>query len=332
MQPIPPTISRETVLVDRRQPALRWSAVFAGAACSIGLWMLLQLLGLGIGLAAVDVNDVRSLQGAGIGTTVWSLIAPLIAMFLGGLMAGKLAQTSDRKLAGAHGVVMWALTAVVGLFATISIASMITARATRSGGAFDGGQGMASSWDRNPTGDYSAGSPAGAVDTDALLGPINQRLAAQGKAAVTAAQLDAALRGVARSGIAHGNFEQELLVDQLVAHTHLSRADAADVERQLEARWEPRDGEPYAIERSVERATLGAADAAGKALTTVGVSLLLSLIASVLGAVLALHRSRRGGGERRRGVHNTEPGYAPPVDPVPGPAAPVVPPADFTVR
>jgi hypothetical protein len=330
MQPTQPIISRETVLLDRRQPALRWSAVFAGAACSIGLWMLLQLLGLGIGLAAVDVNDVRSLQGAGAGTTAWSLIAPLIAMFLGGLMTGKLAQTYDRKLAGAHGVVMWALTAVVGLFATISIASMITARATRSGGAFDGGQGMASSWDR--TGDYSAGSPAGAVDTDALLGPINQRLAAQGKPTVAPAQLDAALRGVARSGIAHGNFDQELLVDQLVAHTHLSRADAAEVERQLEARWEPRDGQPYAVERSVERATLGAADAAGKALTTVGVSLLLSLLASVLGAVLALHRFRRGGGERRRGVHNTEPGYAPPVDPVPGPATPVVPPADFTVR
>lgn len=327
-----PTISRETVLIDRRQPALRWSAVFAGAACSIGLWMLLQLLGLGIGLAAVDVNDIHSLQGAGIGTTVWSLIAPLIAMFLGGLMAGKLAQTSDRKLAGAHGVVMWALTAVVGLFATISIASMITTGATRGGGAFAGGQVTAMSWDRAPTGDYSAGSPAGAVDIEAILDPINQRLAAQGKPTVTSAQLDAALRGVARAGLARGDFDQELLVDQLVAHTRLSRADAIEVERQIEARWEPRDGQPYAVERSVEHAVLGAADAAGKALTTVGVSLLLSLVASVLGAVLALPRSRRGG-ERRRGVHNTEPGYAAPVDhPVTGPVPPGVPPADITVR
>ena len=52
-----PTISRETILIDRRQPTLRWSAVFAGVACSAGFWMLLQLLGMGIGLAAIDVDN-----------------------------------------------------------------------------------------------------------------------------------------------------------------------------------------------------------------------------------------------------------------------------------
>src|ERR1041384_3980556 len=57
-----PTITRETILIDRRQPMLRWSAVFAGAACSIGFWMLLQLIGVGVGLAAVDVNNAGSLR------------------------------------------------------------------------------------------------------------------------------------------------------------------------------------------------------------------------------------------------------------------------------
>lgn len=332
MQPTQPTISREAILIDRRQPTLRWSAVFAGAVCSIGLWMLLQLLGLGIGLAAVDVNDVRSLHGAGIGTTVWSLVAPLIAMFLGGFMAGKLAQTYDRKLAGAHGVVMWALTAVVGLCATISIASMIVAGATRDGAVFGGGHMM--SWGNQPAETVVLG-----VDTDALLAPINQGLAAQGKPTLTAAQLEAAMRGVVHSGVARGDFDRELLVDQLVANTQLSRADSMDVERQIEARWEPRDARGHSVEHSAERAALGAADAAGKALTTVGISLLLSLITSVLGAMLALHRSKRGGGEPpRRGVHTTEPGVAAPSEsvatttpyPMPtiGPATPVVPPND----
>src|SRR5204863_4313236 len=114
-----PTISRETILIDRRQPTLRWSAVFAGAVCSIGLWMLLQLLGLGLGLTAVDADNIRSLRGAGITTTVWSLIAPLVAMFFGGLLTGKLAQTYEHRLAAIHGVLMWSLTAVVGLCATI---------------------------------------------------------------------------------------------------------------------------------------------------------------------------------------------------------------------
>src|SRR4051794_32983677 len=80
-----PTISRETVLVDRRQSILRWSAVFAGAVCSVGFWVLLQLFGLGIELAAVNVDHARSLRSAGLGISVWSLVSPLIAMFFGGI-------------------------------------------------------------------------------------------------------------------------------------------------------------------------------------------------------------------------------------------------------
>src|ERR1044071_6825752 len=51
-----PTITREAVLIDRRQPTLRWSAVFAGAVCSIGIWLLLQLVGVGIGLCAQQIG------------------------------------------------------------------------------------------------------------------------------------------------------------------------------------------------------------------------------------------------------------------------------------
>jgi hypothetical protein len=85
MQPI----TREAVLVDRRQPVLRWSAVFAATISSIGFWILLQLIGVGIGLAAVDLDDIASPHGVGAGAIAWSLISPLIAMFLGGFVAGK---------------------------------------------------------------------------------------------------------------------------------------------------------------------------------------------------------------------------------------------------
>ncbi|TMQ04567.1 MAG: hypothetical protein E6J90_51160 [Deltaproteobacteria bacterium] len=322
-----PTISRETILIDRRQPTLRWSAVFAGAVCSIGLWMLLQLLGLGLGLTAVDADNIRSLRGAGITTTVWSLIAPLVAMFFGGLLTGKLAQTYEHRLAAIHGVLMWSLTAVVGLCATIWIATMIAAGATRGGAAFDAtGQVRSWSFDRDEAGLSSALG----IDADEVLGAVNQR----GKTTVTPAQLDAALRGVARAGLAKGDFDQELLVDQLLAHTRLTRAEATDVERQIEAHLDTQGGRAHELERRIEHATLGAVDTAGKALATVGFSLLLSLLAAVAGAALALHRPRRGDGGRR--VRTTEPGFAaPPVDaaavppsPTTVPASPVIPPTD----
>jgi hypothetical protein len=326
-----PTISRETVLIDRRQPKLRWSAVFAGAICSIGFWILLQLIGVGIGLASVEVDDIQSLRGAGVGTTVWSLISPLIAMFFGGLIAGKLSQTYDRKVAGAHGLVMWALTAIVGLVATISIVAAVAQGAMRHRRVM-----LATDpWgQREP-----AMNPIG-VDTGELLGPINDRLAAQRKPTITEPQLDAALRGVVRSGIARGNFDQELLIDQLVANTRLSRADAAEIERQIEAQLDISGTQPHAVEHRAQRAVLDAADATGKALATAGFSLLLSLIAAVGGAMLALRRPRRHGEGTTRTRSTTDPGYAPSNDPVTttspyptpmtGPATPVVPPRDIT--
>jgi len=327
-----PTITRETVLIDRRQPSLRWSAVFAGAVCGLGFWILLQLIGVGISLASVDVDDIHSLRGAGIGTTVWSLISPLIAMFFGGMIAGKLSQTYDRKIAGAHGLVMWALTAIVGLVATISIVGAVAQGAERHRRVMVIG-------DPGAQTEAAATGPLG-IDTGALLGPINDRLTAQRKPAITESQLDAALRGVVRSGIARGDFDQELLTDQLVAHTRLSRADAADVERQIEAQLDPSGTQQHAVEHRAERTVLDAADTTGKALATAGFSLLLSLFAAVAGAMLALYRPRHRGERPKRGSRTTDPGYAPSSDPVTttspyptpmtGPATPVVPPHDVT--
>lgn len=229
-----PTISRETVLIDRRQPILRWSAVFAGAACSVGIWLVLQLLGIGTGLCLRTAADTaESMNAARIATTVWSLIAQVIAMFFGGMVAGKLAQTYERRFAGLHGLVMWALTSVLGMWATIWVITTITA----------GSEGFAG------------------VDTSGAF-----------DATATA-------------------------------------ASAADT---------------------------------GRALLVLGGSMVLSLITSVLGAIVALRRPRYPGeGGVRRTVHTTEPGYPaaePPVTttvtttpayppPVAGPGTAVIPPA-----
>jgi MFS family permease len=117
-------ITRETIL-DRRQPSLRWTAVFAGSAVAVACWVVLQLIGMGAGLTAVDLDDSGSLRNVGMGTTVWSLIAPLIAMFVGGLVAGRLASTFDQKVAAAHGLVAWSIASVAGVAAVAWLVSAI---------------------------------------------------------------------------------------------------------------------------------------------------------------------------------------------------------------
>jgi hypothetical protein len=114
MQPI----TRE--IIDRRQPAIRWSAVFAGTAVACGLWILLQIFGMGAGLVSLR-------RGAAIGSGAWSLIAPFLSMFIGGWVAGTLAGTRDEKLGALHGVIVWALTSVVGVLATVSLIKALAA-------------------------------------------------------------------------------------------------------------------------------------------------------------------------------------------------------------
>jgi hypothetical protein len=308
-----PTISREAVMFERRQPNFRWSAVLAGVACSVGLWMLLQILGTGIGLAAIDVDDAGSLRGVGIGTTVWSLITPLIAMFCGGLLTGRLTQTYERKLGGAHGLVMWAITSVLGLCVTIWMMTMLATGVARAGGAaaHAAGGALSQAADRIQPDDAMNALGVGADD---MLGPINQRLTAQGKPSITAAQLRAATRGMARDAARNGNIDRDRLIDQLAANTQLSRADATDVANQIQARMNEVGSRTRDLGQRAEHAALNAADATGKALTTVGLALLLSLAAAVGGAMLAVRRPGREntGGGSQRGLRRNEPGYVPP--------------------
>ena len=112
-------------IIDRRQPAIRWSAIFAGTAVACGLWILLQIFGMGAGLVTLR-------RGAAIGTGAWSLIAPLIAMFIGGCLAGMLAGTRDEKLGAIHGVIVWALSSVLGVLATVSLISAIASGITHT--------------------------------------------------------------------------------------------------------------------------------------------------------------------------------------------------------
>jgi hypothetical protein len=115
------TYTRE--IIDRRQPTIRWSAVFAGTAVACGLWILLQIFGMGAGLVAID-------RGAAIGSTAWSLLAPLIAMFLGAWIGALLSGTRDEKLGALHGVIVWALTSVLGVLATVALVSAIAGSPT----------------------------------------------------------------------------------------------------------------------------------------------------------------------------------------------------------
>lgn len=81
--------------------------MFGGIAIGVGTWLLLTVLGMGLGL--------RSDDHAAMASGAWSMVAALLAMFLGGYVASHLAHTPDSKLGALHGAVTWAVGTVLGI-------------------------------------------------------------------------------------------------------------------------------------------------------------------------------------------------------------------------
>ncbi len=272
-----PTISRE--IIDRRQPALRWSAIFAGTALAVGVWGVLQLIGIGSGLVAIDPDDATSVVPAAIGATAFSTLAPLIAMFVGGWFAAVLAKSWDRHIAGTHAVIMWGLTSVFGIATTVLLASAVGHGASRM--------------------DHGVDSIADArlADIDDAIAPINERFRAEGHPVLTADQVFAA----ARAAHDDDGYDRAEFIAQLDDVSALDKANATRVVDQLGSRAAMMVASA-ARPTPAEHAAMSATEKAGKGMLALGVAMLLSVVTAIGGALMAVR-----GDERRRAPHTTAP-------------------------
>jgi hypothetical protein len=101
----------DTVLLKR----VTWGAVFAGIVVALVVQLMLNMLGLGIGLGAVGVNAPDNPDAASLSlvAALWWIAAGIIAAFLGGLVAGRMSGRPLRSTAGWHGIITWAGTTLV---------------------------------------------------------------------------------------------------------------------------------------------------------------------------------------------------------------------------
>jgi hypothetical protein len=96
-------------------PATRvsWGGVWSGFLIGLGALLLLSLLGLAVGISAVDVGQGGA-RGLGIGAAVWAGLELLISLFIGGLVASRMSLIADRGTAALQGALVWVL-ATLGL-------------------------------------------------------------------------------------------------------------------------------------------------------------------------------------------------------------------------
>lgn len=96
---------------------ISWGAVFAGTIVAIMVSLVLGLLGIGIGAATINpMSEQQPAQGLGMGAAIWWAITTLIAFFVGGYVAGRLAGVARRIDAMLHGIVTWGLATLFTLF------------------------------------------------------------------------------------------------------------------------------------------------------------------------------------------------------------------------
>jgi len=119
-----------TVLLNQ----VSWGAIFAGAVTALVTQVILNMVGVGVGLSSVGTTaaDNPAASTLSMGAGIWFIVSGIVAALAGGFIAGRLSGKPINGAAGLHGLVAWAVTTLVVLYLLTSAAGGLI------GGAFSG--------------------------------------------------------------------------------------------------------------------------------------------------------------------------------------------------
>ena len=110
--PITPGEAIRTTLLNR----VSWGAVFAGVVMAFSVQIILNMVGLGTGLLAMEFVEPpsgSSNSNIPIGAALWWTLSWIISAGVGGLTAGRLSGEPKISTAGWHGLISWAASLIL---------------------------------------------------------------------------------------------------------------------------------------------------------------------------------------------------------------------------
>lgn len=243
-----------------------WAGVWSGFLVGLGALLLLSMLGLAVGISAVDIGpEPGAARGFGVGAAVWGGLSLLISLFIGGMVAARTVPLFDRGPAALQGALVWVLAMVGLIYLTASGVSLGANAVFGVLGGVTGGLGEVVG-----TGAAGlAGLTSGNVEQ--ILTRLGDPRTAETVAAATGMSVD----------------ESRTALADLRARIEAARSDPT------RATAEAREGLRALVARAGERATQAAAAAKSYATTTSWITLgtmILSLLAAVSGALLGRAR------------------------------------------
>ncbi|HLS28676.1 MAG TPA: hypothetical protein VK041_08505 [Opitutales bacterium] len=130
-----PIGARAEYVSNRRR--ISWGAIIAGTIAALAVQLLLTLLGLSIGMWAIDPSaGQEGFQGLGMGAAIWGLASFIIALFVGGWIAGRMAGLESKFDGLLEGFMVWGLVTVVTfMLLTTAISGIVGGAAGLAGDA-----------------------------------------------------------------------------------------------------------------------------------------------------------------------------------------------------
>jgi hypothetical protein len=111
-------IERDAPLEAPWHKRISWGAVFAGVVIAVAIMVVLNLLGLAIGLATIDpaTGETPGGRTLSIGAGIWWIVSALIALYVGGWVASRLAGAFRSETGTMHGLLVWATSTLAMLW------------------------------------------------------------------------------------------------------------------------------------------------------------------------------------------------------------------------
>lgn len=128
----PSTAYAEPALLKR----ISWGAIFAGLTAAVIVQLLLTLLGVGIGAATVNPLQERAPgEGLGAGAAIWFFVSSILAMYVGGRVAGRYSGAAAKRDRMHHGIFTWAATTILSaVFLTSAMTALLGSAAGTAAG------------------------------------------------------------------------------------------------------------------------------------------------------------------------------------------------------
>lgn len=120
--------TNENVLSYNKRPpkGISWRAVFAGTVTALSAMLILNLIGMAIGLWSIEpTEEINPLSGLGTGAVIWWVLSNLIVLFLGSFVAARVGASFTDFGGMLHGIMTWALYTLVSAWLLTSVVGSI---------------------------------------------------------------------------------------------------------------------------------------------------------------------------------------------------------------